>query len=192
MKIRAVFFCVIMLFVTSIAFNQHNHGAEGQNQEVSMKELLPPHGGQLEDLGKYKIELVTNLYEKKNQLVFFLYKGELKPVSNDEIMGTFNLLYSDGTVYMDTLDKIGTEFFVGSINSAKSFTLTVNFTIKKKIITTVYTHEGIGEGTSYVCSMHPNVESNAPGDCSICGMELIPIDKPKVKQKESESHNHAH
>lgn len=29
----------------------------------------------------------------------------------------------------------------------------------------------------YTCSMHPQVRQNEPGDCPICGMELIPADK---------------
>lgn len=28
----------------------------------------------------------------------------------------------------------------------------------------------------YSCSMHPNVRQNEPGNCPICGMELIPVD----------------
>lgn len=27
----------------------------------------------------------------------------------------------------------------------------------------------------YTCSMHPNIRENEPGDCPICGMELIPV-----------------
>ncbi|MBL1279338.1 MAG: hypothetical protein COA33_003660 [Fluviicola sp.] len=194
MKIKAIFSCIIVLFVTSITFAQHNHGAGGQGQGATMEELLPPHGGQLEDLGKYKIELVTNLYQKKNQLTFFLFKGELKPVSTEGIVGVISLLYANGTVFKDTLDKVGTEFFVGSINSTESFMLTVEFTIKKKVITTFYTHEGIGKISVYTCSMHPEIESGSPGDCPKCGMELIPMDKPEEKQEEShgQGHNHNH
>lgn len=28
----------------------------------------------------------------------------------------------------------------------------------------------------YTCSMHPQIRENEPGDCPICGMELIPVD----------------
>lgn len=30
--------------------------------------------------------------------------------------------------------------------------------------------------TIYTCSMHPQIRQNEPGDCPICGMELIPAD----------------
>lgn len=30
--------------------------------------------------------------------------------------------------------------------------------------------------TSYTCSMHPQIRKNEPGDCPICGMDLIPLE----------------
>ena len=32
------------------------------------------------------------------------------------------------------------------------------------------------EDTEYTCSMHPSVREDEPGDCPICGMDLIPVD----------------
>ena len=31
--------------------------------------------------------------------------------------------------------------------------------------------------TEYTCAMHPQIRSNEPGTCPICGMELIPVEK---------------
>ena len=31
------------------------------------------------------------------------------------------------------------------------------------------------EGTTYTCSMHPQIRQNEPGDCPLCGMDLIPV-----------------
>lgn len=31
------------------------------------------------------------------------------------------------------------------------------------------------EASTYTCSMHPQIRQNEPGDCPICGMELIPL-----------------
>ncbi|NGP87696.1 efflux RND transporter periplasmic adaptor subunit [Fodinibius halophilus] len=36
----------------------------------------------------------------------------------------------------------------------------------------------------YTCSMHPQIRRNEPGDCPICGMELIPVDQAD-KQEET-------
>ncbi|WP_186756407.1 efflux RND transporter periplasmic adaptor subunit [Echinicola salinicaeni] len=35
-----------------------------------------------------------------------------------------------------------------------------------------HSHES---GTIYTCSMHPQIRQEEPGDCPICGMELIPV-----------------
>lgn len=37
------------------------------------------------------------------------------------------------------------------------------------------TEEVAGE-TTWTCSMHPQIRQNEPGDCPICGMDLIPLD----------------
>ena len=33
----------------------------------------------------------------------------------------------------------------------------------------------VGEGEIWTCSMHPQIRQNEPGDCPICGMDLIPL-----------------
>jgi Cu(I)/Ag(I) efflux system membrane fusion protein len=35
--------------------------------------------------------------------------------------------------------------------------------------------------TTYTCSMHPQIRQNTPGNCPICGMELIPVSKQGKK-----------
>lgn len=36
-------------------------------------------------------------------------------------------------------------------------------------------HEGHEEETIWTCSMHPHIRMEKPGDCPICGMDLIPL-----------------
>jgi Cu(I)/Ag(I) efflux system membrane fusion protein len=41
----------------------------------------------------------------------------------------------------------------------------------------LYNHSAIAESeTVFTCSMHPQVRRNEPGDCPICGMDLIPLE----------------
>ncbi|HET8860647.1 efflux RND transporter periplasmic adaptor subunit [Marivirga sp.] len=38
-----------------------------------------------------------------------------------------------------------------------------------------HTHSEVEENTTWTCSMHPQIKRNEPGDCPICGMDLIPM-----------------
>ncbi|WP_339656106.1 heavy metal-binding domain-containing protein, partial [uncultured Salegentibacter sp.] len=36
-------------------------------------------------------------------------------------------------------------------------------------------HSERSEDQTWTCSMHPSIRQNEPGDCPICGMDLIPV-----------------
>ncbi|MCH7751697.1 MAG: hypothetical protein IH898_06025, partial [Planctomycetes bacterium] len=36
-------------------------------------------------------------------------------------------------------------------------------------------HEGQDQVTMWTCSMHPQIRSDKPGKCPLCGMDLIPV-----------------
>lgn len=40
-----------------------------------------------------------------------------------------------------------------------------------------HTHSEVEENTTWTCSMHPQIKRNEPGDCPICGMDLIPMNE---------------
>ncbi len=40
-----------------------------------------------------------------------------------------------------------------------------------------HTHAEADENITWTCSMHPQIKRNEPGDCPICGMDLIPMDE---------------
>jgi membrane fusion protein, copper/silver efflux system len=37
--------------------------------------------------------------------------------------------------------------------------------------------------TTYVCPMHPSITSDKPGECPICGMQLVPAGQPAAERK---------
>lgn len=40
--------------------------------------------------------------------------------------------------------------------------------------------------TLYTCSMHPQIKQNEPGDCPICGMDLVPVSNFNSDSKDSD------
>ncbi|MEP0711811.1 efflux RND transporter periplasmic adaptor subunit [Algoriphagus sp.] len=60
--------------------------------------------------------------------------------------------------------------------------LTIGWLIKPSSAPTVETDEHdhvesiAGIPITYTCSMHPQIRQNEPGDCPICGMDLIPLE----------------
>lgn len=49
-----------------------------------------------------------------------------------------------------------------------------------------------GDGTIFTCSMHPQIKQDEPGNCPICGMELVPIDAEGMVSEGVVDHaNHA-
>lgn len=43
-----------------------------------------------------------------------------------------------------------------------------------------------GEDVTWTCSMHPSVRESEPGDCPICGMELIPVEDDELELEENQ------
>ncbi len=46
----------------------------------------------------------------------------------------------------------------------------------------VYSHMHGAQQTIYYCPMHPNYTSDKPGECPICGMDLVPMKMDEKKQ----------
>jgi len=43
-------------------------------------------------------------------------------------------------------------------------------------------HRDVQKGQQYYCPMHPNYRSDKPGDCPICGMRLVPVEKQEKEK----------
>jgi len=160
------------LFCSINVYSQHDHGSHGSTHATSLEQ--PPHGGIVKKVGKYKIEMVTELFLKNDQLRFYLFKGNFKTILNKGITGEVTIESSDGQTYIQTLQAKGADFFVAQLNNSTSFKATIKLNIKGKTITTVFTHNGMEQqmATTYSCPMHPEVKRDASGTCPKCGMNL--------------------
>jgi Heavy metal binding domain len=183
-QIIAVVF--VLSFCSTNSYAQHDHGGGGHS---TMEAAKPPNGGEIKEIGKYKIEIVTELFLRKDQLRFYLYKGNFKAISNEGITGTITIKNKDGNTSTQTLQAKGDEFFVAQLEDSDSFQATVKFIIKGKTVSTVFSHMGIGHiaKKTFSCPMHPDVTSSSPGKCPKCGMNLT-----EESQSGNDGHNHSH
>jgi|TARA_R110000782_G_scaffold270482_1_gene371730 hypothetical protein len=170
--VRLIFLLIgIVLSISTYA--QHNHGSHGGGHTIAVEQS--PNGGEVKNAGKYKIEMVANLFLKKDQLSFYLLKNNLKPIPNEGSTGTITIEYKDGSTTTDSLLAKGDDHFVAQLEKLESFTCTVKVQVKGKIVSAVFSYSGLELNTTsvYTCSMHPEIEQNKSGACSKCGMELI-------------------
>lgn len=165
----------IAMFWTSILYAQHNHGSHGGHGSIGHTQMdMPPHGGVLKDAGKYRAEMTVDLLLIQDRLAFYLFKGNMKPLSSKEVTGTITFHNADGTTSTSALVAKGGNRFVAQLENTDPFRCTVDFIVKGKPISTVFSHKGLGHGnaTVYTCSMHPDIQSDGPGKCPKCGMFL--------------------
>jgi len=176
MNLKATSICILLcavLFSTSTNA-QHDHSSHGKDQSHQNNIIHPPHGGEIIEAGKYKIEVVVDMLVKHDQITFYLFKGNLKPVSNEEITGTITLKLKDGSVITNKIQAKGDSRFVTQLKNTESFSGNVELLVKGKTISADFYHAGLeNQMTSvYSCSMHPHVKSDNPGKCPKCGMNL--------------------
>ncbi len=124
------------------AYSQHDHGSHGSAHATHIEQ--PPHGGIIKEVGKYKIEMVAELFLKKDQLRFYLFKGNFKTVLNEGITGTLTFKDSEGKTTTQTLQAKGDDFFAAQLNKLDSFQVIVKFNIKGKTISSVFAINGYG------------------------------------------------
>lgn len=175
MKRTAIIVWITSFFLVGMipmALAQHDHSSHGSMSHSQMD--APPHGGTMKLVGKYHIEMTVNMLSAQDKLSFYLYKSNMKTVSNEGITGTVSFENEDGTKATQELRALGTNGFAAQLQNTNSFNCTVSFEIKGKTVSTYFTHKGLGHGATaiYTCSMHPDIQSDAPGNCPKCGMNL--------------------
>jgi len=136
----------VFMLCSKNSFAQHNHGNHGGSHTTHVAQ--PPHGGVIKEAGKYKIEMVAELFLKKDQLRFYLFKGNFKTILNDGITGSVIFKDSNGKETTQSLQAKGDDFFVAQLNEAGSSQVTVKFTIKGKTISRVFSVNGYGGNTT--------------------------------------------
>lgn len=167
---KGVLFFLLFLS-TKFIIAQHDHSFDFDNR--SHVEIAP-HGGELKESGKYTIEMLANLILKEDKLSFYVYKRNMKLLSTEEINGTIEVKYEDGTIVNETLEKRENGQFVAQLENTTSFQCIVSFIIKGKKYTAEFNNSNLENSkvSIYSCPMHPEIQKDSTGTCPKCGMNL--------------------
>lgn len=138
---------IIPLFILSIysGYAQHNHGGHdhgGGNSHAPVAKPSP-HGGKLNQTGKYKVEMVAELFLQKDKLTFYLFKNNLKPIINPTITGTLEIHYNDGTKSSSEITYKAANRFVGQLEKTIGFHCVLTMIINEQEINFDFHQKGI-------------------------------------------------
>lgn len=139
---------IIIFVILSIhqGYAQHNHSGHNHNgdggQHSSTVEKSP-HGGQMKQIGKYKVEMVSDLFLSKDQISFYLFQKNLKPITNASISGFVKIHYNDGTESESELVLKQGNRFVSQINKTVGFHCIIEMVINEKEIKVDFVQKGL-------------------------------------------------
>jgi len=125
---------------------QHNHTAgdgHGDENEKSLFENLPQHGGEIVDAGKYKFEVLVNPMELDEKLTLYVLKKNYKEIELKEATATVIFRYKDGKTDTIALFKLNDKFTMNSIDPSKMANMIFNLKINNRNVSGVYFYKGL-------------------------------------------------
>lgn len=125
---------------------QHNHTAgdgHGDENEKSLFENLPQHGGEIVDAGKYKFEVLVNPMELDEKLTLYVLKKNYKEIELKEATATVIFRYRDGKTDTIALFKHNDIFTSNAFNPAKAVNMIFNVKINKHDVMGTYFYKGV-------------------------------------------------
>ena len=149
-------FLIIMVCYSCICMAQggHSHGggtnlsqmAGNTHSHAHKKNVEPPHGGVLLELGKYELEVLLNVMEDEEKFNVFLLKPNLTVIDAKEITGSATFRYKEAS-------EITTEFrlsekgnlYCNMQDIINPFVVMIKITYKGKEYTAIAEYAGLTE-----------------------------------------------
>lgn len=141
MKYLKNFILLLSIISFTSIYAQHDHSSHSHAPTIVKQQA--PHGGEIKEIGKYKLEVVSNMMLKKDQLRFYLFKGNFKPLLNQEITGELIINKPDGTSINQSLQAKGDDFFVAQVDGVGVLSCTIKFLIKGKRVSKTFIQKGL-------------------------------------------------
>lgn len=123
------------------SFAQHGHGDE-ENEKPLIKHTAP-HGGEVIDAGKYKLEIMISPMSVDEKLIVYILKKSYKEIKPEELSGYVVMRFKDGKV--DTVNLVSDKgkLYSNIINVSSKANMLFYLNINKKDVSGVYFNNGI-------------------------------------------------
>ncbi len=145
----------IFLCLTSQLFAQgHNHGNEsGLSQQMAgashthtHKNVQPPHGGELIEVGKYDLEVILNVMEGEEKFNVYILNSKAKVLDVNDASGSITLRYKDGREIITEFKRSDKgKLYCNVEDIINEFVVVITIQFKGKEYSTVCEYAGLTE-----------------------------------------------
>ncbi len=139
------YFITLIFIIFGLSLKaQHDHGGgnHGGNENTESK-YMPQHGGEIIEIGKYKLEIIINPMLLEDKLTVYVLKNNHKEMPLDKITCSAIFSYENNPSDTLTLSKSIDKFTSNNIHPAQKVNIIFNLVINKKAVSGVYFYKGL-------------------------------------------------
>lgn len=135
-------------FVTqSLHGQQHSHDdakaeKEDDNGNFWIKDAKPQHGGELVNAGKYKLEIVSSLFQINEKISVYVFKGK-KEIDIRDAKASALLKYKDGRVEHKNMQIRNGKLVLDTLQLSPSVNIEFKIYLNDKVISGIYYYPGV-------------------------------------------------
>lgn len=136
------------IFITqSLHGQQHGHDdakaeKEDDNGNFWIKEVKPQHGGELVNAGKYKLEVVSSLFQINEKISVYVLRGK-KEIDIRNAIASASLKYRDGRVEHKSMKIRNDKLVIDTLQLTTSVNIEFKIHLKDKVISGIYYYQGL-------------------------------------------------
>jgi len=147
-------FTFIASFPLMLFAQGHNHGNEstlsqqmaGATHSHTHKNVQPPHGGELFEVGKYDLEVILNVMEGEEKFNVYILNSKAKVLDIKEASGSITLRYKDGREIITEFKRSDKgKLYCNVEDIINEFVVVININYKGKEYSTVCEYAGLTE-----------------------------------------------
>lgn len=137
MRYLYIFIILISTVIVAQAQGHSGHGGSETHNE-------PPHGGEIRNIGRYKLEIVINKLSAEEKLNIYILKESMRMANLKDATGTVTFIYSDGRqIKKDLINSDSEKLYCNVEEIQNGFIAIITIKYKRKEFKCEYVYEGI-------------------------------------------------